>query len=54
LSPDLKRFVDALAKVGDTAHDPRSTLMPDRRDPKPPESDDHEQGKTRQQGSEET
>ena len=35
-------------------HARRSLLMPDRRDPKPPERDDHEQGKTRQQGSEET
>jgi hypothetical protein len=50
------RSVSALANVGSSAHDPRATLLlvPDRRDPKPPERGDYEQGKTRQQGSEET
>ena len=48
-------FAVALVKVGNSAHDRRATprLMSDRRDPKPPERN-YEQGKTRQQGSEET
>jgi hypothetical protein len=50
------RFVSALENVGSSADDPRATLLlvPDRRDPKAPERDGYEQGKTRQQGSEET
>ena len=48
-------FVSALVKDGSSAHDPGATLrlMSDRRDPKPPERS-YEQGKARQQRSEET